>query len=295
MAWPETRRQFLIAGAGSVLAACAPPGASAPRAAAADSAPFGAIEQRVGGRVGVCALDLQTGRRWAQRADERFAMCSTFKWLLAAQVLAQVDQGQLRLEQRVAYGAGDLLEYAPVTREQVGGGSLSVEELARAAVVVSDNTAANLLLAQLGGPASLTRFCRALGDATSRLDRTEPDLNSNQPGDDRDTTSPAAMVELMRRILCGTVLSPAGRERLVGWLRACETGHQRLRAGLPADWQVGDKTGTGNHGACNDVAIAVPPGQSPVLLAVYLSESAAGLEVLQSAHREVAGAVAAQL
>jgi beta-lactamase class A len=281
-----------------VLAACARP--STPRsvdsaAPAPDSAAFEAIEQRVGGRLGVCALDLQTGRRWAHRADERFAMCSTFKWLLAAQVLARVDQGQLRLDQRLAYGAGDLLEYAPVTRAQLAAGSLSVEEAARAAVVVSDNTAANLLLAELGGPAALTQFARAVGDATTRLDRNEPDLNSNDPGDVRDTTSPGAMVELMRRILCGTVLSARGRERLVGWLRACETGQQRLRAGLPPDWQAGDKTGTGNRGACNDVAIAVPPGRSPVLMAVYLSDSAAALEVLQSAHPEVARTVAAQI
>jgi beta-lactamase class A len=206
-----------------------------------------------------------------------------------------VDQGQLQLEQRIAYGSGDLLEYAPVTREHVAEGSLSVEELARAAVVVSDNTAANVLLAQLGGPSSLTQFVRALGDATTRLDRNEPDLNTNDPGDDRDTSSPRAMVELQQRILCGAVLSAPSRERLIGWLRACETGKQRLRAGLPPAWQVGDKTGTGQRGACNDVAIAVPPGRSPVLIAVYLSESTAAVELLQSAHADVARIVAAQI
>lgn len=291
----ETRRQFLIVGAETVLAACARPPARTPRAEALDAAPLAAIEQKVGGRVGVCALDTQTGRQLVQRADERFALCSTFKWLLAAQVLARVDQGQLRLEQRIAYGAGDLLEYAPVTREHAASGSLSVEELARAAVVVSDNTAANLLLAQPGGPAGLTQFARSLGDATTRLDRIEPDLNANDPGDVRDTTTPRAMVELMRRILCDSVLSAPGRERLIGWLRACETGKQRLRAGLPPAWQVGDKTGTGSHGACNDVAIAVPPGRSPVLIAVYLSESVIPTEQLQSVHADVARIVAAQI
>ena len=295
MAQVETRRQFLIIGAGTVLGACARPPARTATAPALDEAPLAAIEQRIGGRLGVCALDTQTGRQLAQRADERFAMCSTFKWLLAAQVLTLVDQGLLRLEQRIAYGAGDLLEYAPVTREHAAGGSLSVEELARAAVVVSDNTAANLLLERLGGPAGLTRFARSLGDATTRLDRIEPELNANDPGDLRDTTSPRAMVELMRRILCGTVLSPPGRERLVGWLRACETGKQRLRAGLPAAWQVGDKTGTGSHGACHDVAIAVPPGRRPVLIAAFLSDGGTPIEQLQSAHAEVARIIASQI
>jgi len=291
----ETRRQFLINGAGTLLVACARPQASAPDAEAPDAARLAAIEQQIGGRLGVCALDTQTGRQLVHRADERFAMCSTFKWLLAAQVLARVGQGQLRLEERIAYDAGDLLEYAPVTREHVAQGALSVEELARAAVVVSDNTAANLLLARLGGPPGLTQFVRSLGDATTRLDRNEPDLNVNDPGDDRDTTSPRATVELMQRILCGKVLSAPGRERLIGWLQACETGKQRLRAGLPAGWQVGDKTGTGHRGACNDVAVAVPPGRSPVLIAVYLSESTASIELLQSAQADVARIVAAQI
>jgi beta-lactamase class A len=291
----ETRRQFLIVGAGALLTACV---RQSPRVAHGEvpgAAPFAAIEQNIGGRLGVCALDTQTGRELAQRADERFALCSTFKWLLAAQVLARVDQGQLALDQRIAYGSTDLLEYAPVTREHVAEGALSVEALARAVVVVSDNTAANLLLAQLGGPAGLSQFVRSLGDATTRLDRIEPDLNTNDPGDVRDTTSPRSMALLMQRILCGSVLSAPGRERLIGWLQACETGKQRLRAGLPAAWQVGDKTGTGQRGACNDVAIAVPPGRGPVLIAVYLSESTAPIELLQSAHAEVARIVAAQI
>jgi beta-lactamase class A len=281
--------------AGTVLAACARQPAGAPHSESAEATEFEAIEQKIGGRLGVCALDTQTGRQLVHRADERFAMCSTFKWLLAAQVLARVDQGQLRLEQRLAYGSGDLLEYAPVTREHAAEGSLSVEALARAAIVVSDNTAANLLFAQLGGPAGLTQFARSLGDATTRLDRIEPDLNANDPGDARDTTTPRAMVELMRRILCGPVLSTRGRERLIGWLQACETGKQRLRAGLPAAWRSGDKTGTGNHGACNDVAIALPPGRSPLLIAVYLSESTAPIELLQSAQADVARIVAARI
>jgi beta-lactamase class A len=242
--------------------------------------------------VGVFALDTGTGREIAHRADERFAMCSTFKWVLAAAVLARVDRAQLSLEERVSYGSADLLEYAPVTREHGAEGSMTVDALACAAVTVSDNTAANLLLGKLGGPAVLTQFTRSLGDLVTRLDRDEPTLNTNAPGDSRDTTSPRAMVGLMRRVLCGDVLSITRRERLLGWLRACETGKDRLRAGFPQDWTVGDKTGSGPRNTVNDVAIAVPPGRAPILVAAYMSEGQAGLSVLQASHADVGRLVA---
>jgi beta-lactamase class A len=206
----------------------------------------------VGGRVGVFALDTGTGRQLAHRSDERFAMCSTFKWALAAAILARVDRAELSLDDRVPYGSSDLLEYAAATREHLAEGSMTVDALARAAVTVSDNTAANLLLAKVGGPAGLTHFVRSLSDPVTRLDRDEPALNANDPGDPRDTTSPRAMVGLMRRVLCGDALSTASRERVLGWLRACETGKDRLRAGLPPGWTVGDKTGSGGRNTIND-------------------------------------------
>ena len=172
---------------------------------------------------------------------------------------------------------------------------MTIDGLARAAVTVSDNTAANLLLAKIGGPAGLTRFVRSLGDPVTRLDRTEPALNDSGPGDPRDTTSPRAMVGLMRTVLCGDALSRAARERLLGWLRACETGKNRLRAGLPQDWTVGDKTGTGEHGAVNDLAIAWPPARAPILIAAYLSDGRAELGALVSAHAEIGKEVAREL
>lgn len=254
---------------------------------------FAEIEAGVGGRLGVFAHDTQTGRELAHRADERFAMCSTFKWVLAADILARVDRGELSLDDRVPISASDLLEHAPFTRAHVAEGSLTVDALARAAVVVSDNTAANLLLAKVGGPRGLTRFVRSLGDPVTRLDRNEPALNSNQPGDPRDTTSPRAMAGLMRSLLCGDVLSTAGRDRLLGWLRACETGKERLRAGLPQDWIVGDKTGSGERGAVNDIAIATPPRRRPIVVAAYLSDGDAGPASLNAAQADIARAVAA--
>lgn len=288
-----TRRQFLLGTFGTLATACVPSRVAAPAAVQAGMPrSLAEIEARVGGRVGVFALDTGTGRLLAHRADERFAMCSTFKWALAAAVLARVDRAQLSLDERVSYGSTDLLEYAPVTREHVAEGSMTVDTLARAAVTVSDNTAANLLLAKIGGPAGFTQFVRSLGDLVTRLDRDEPTLNSNDPGDPRDTTSPRAMVGLMRRVLCGNALSPASCERLLDWLRACETGKDRLRAGLPQDWTVGDKTGSGPRSTINDVAIAVPPHRAPILIAAYMSEGGLGLKVLQAAHADVGRLVA---
>jgi beta-lactamase class A len=283
-----TRRQFLFMTAGVLATACAPlrviPGGG-PRS-------FAELEAKVGGRVGVFALDTGNGRRLAHRPDERFAMCSTFKWVLAAAILARVERASLSLDERVSYDAHDLLDTGPITTRHVAEGFMTVGALTQAALTVSDNTAANLLLAKLGGPAGFTEFVRSLGDSVTRLDRAELALNSNDAGDPRDTTSPRAMVGLMRKVLCGDALSPAGRERLLGWLRACETGRERLRAGLPPDWIVGDKTGTGQRGAVNDVAIALPRGRAPILVASYLSDGDAGLPALTAAQADIGRLVA---
>ncbi len=287
----STRRQLLLGAFGLACAPSKPHGQDRSQVASV----LTAIERRVGGRLGVCALDVGTGRQLGHREDERFAMCSTFKWLLGAAVLASADRGQLSLGERVAYGPGELLEYAPVTREHVDEGAMTIEALAEAAVIVSDNTAANLLLARTGGPPAFTRFCRALGDRVTRLDRDEPSLNENVSGDPRDTTTPRAMVALMRQILCGDALSRGRREQLLGWLQQSETGKHRLRAGLPGNWTVGDKTGSGSNGAVNDVAIATPPDRSPILIAVYLSEGKTDLHELQAAHVDVARLVAREL
>jgi beta-lactamase class A len=280
----STRRTFLLGAAAAWAGACTPSRVRAPAPGPRSPAE---IEASVGGRVGVFVLDTGTGRQLGHRSEERFAMCSTFKWVLAAAVLARVDRGELSLNERVSYGAADLLEYAPVTRAHVAEGSMTIDALARAAVTVSDNCAANLLLPAIGGPAGFTQFVRSQGDPVTRLDRNEPNLNENGPGELRDTTTPRAMVGLMQHVLCGDALSPSGRARLIGWLRACETGRERLRAGLPAQWDIGDKTGSGPHGTANDVAIAQPPGRAPILVAAYLSGGSSGLRVLQSAHADI--------
>jgi len=255
-------------------------------------APFADIESALGGRVGMFALDTEDGAAMSHRADERFAMCSTFKWLLAAFALSQVDRDEMSLDERLSYGAADLLDYAPVTKEHVDTGWLTVEALCRASVTISDNTAANLLLRRVGGPAELTSFLRETGDTVTRLDRNEPELNTNLPGDERDTTTPRAMAGSMNRILAGNVLSGPGRDMLLKWMRDATTGLDRLRAGLPSDWVAGDKTGTGVNGAANDVAIAWPPNRHPILIAAYLSESDASPAAANAAHADIARTIA---
>jgi beta-lactamase class A len=271
----------------------------APRAAPPTEAPPGAarglaaIEARVGGRLGVAALDTGSGRRIEYRAGDRFAMCSTFKLLLAAAVLARVDAGRESLDRVVAYGPRDLLDYAPVTREHLPEGGMTVSALCAASVEFSDNTAANLLLASLGGPEGLTRYARSLSDAVTRLDRVEPWLNANEPGDPRDTTTPAAMLADVKTLLLADALSAASRGRLEAWLSASRTGAARLRAGFPPEWRAGDKTGTGNSGATNDIAIAWPPDRPPVIVAAYLSGSSAPLAAREAALAEIGRLIAA--
>ena len=164
---------------------------------------------------------------------------------------------------------------------------MAVEEMCAAIVEVSDNTAANLLLALIGGPAGLTNHLRELGDPITRLDRNEPGLNTNLPDDPRDTTTPDAMVGTMATILLGDALSAHGRERLIGWMKNSRTGLNRIRAGLPRDWIVGDKTGAGANGAANDNAIVWPPDRAPILIAAYLSGSTGTPEARDAAHVEI--------
>jgi beta-lactamase class A len=227
------------------------------------------IEARTGGHIGVCACDSGSGRRIAYRADERFLMCSTFKFLAAAAVLKRIDEGKDDLDRFVRYGPNDILEYAPVTKKHLGEGGMKLGELCAAAIEQSDNTAANLLLQTIGGPAGVTAFARTLGDKVTRLDRMEPELNVATGDDERDTTTPAAMQHDMMLLFTGKVLSSVSQQRLDDWLAKSETGAEMIRAGVPKDWRVGDKTGRGAGGATNDIAIVRPPNKLPLFLTIY--------------------------
>lgn len=283
------RRNFILAGLGVVAGSLPIPAF----AAAPGEQAFRQIEARLGGRVGVAALNTGSGKSFAWRANERFAMCSSFKWVLAAAILARVERGELALDQILPYSASALLNHSPVTQAHLREGGMRIGDLCAAAVEESDNGAANLLLKRVGGPAGYTRFLRGLGDAVTRLDRNEPSLNDNHPGDPRDTTTPDAMVQTMRRVLVANALKAASREKLLEWMRKSQTGANRLRAGIPANWTEGDKTGTGARGATVDNAILWPPGRPPILVAAYLSGSDKPLAMLEAAHAEIGRMTAA--
>ncbi len=252
---------------------------------------IGTVETRMGGRIGVAALDTGSGKRLDHRSEERFPMCSTFKFLAAAAVLKRVDEGKENLQRFVPYDAKDILEYAPVTKVHLKDGGMTLGALCAAAIEQSDNTAGNLLLDAIGGPPGLTNFARKLGDNVTRLDRKEPALNSAIPGDERDTTTPAAMCSNMRRLLLGGRLSESSIHQLEDWLQHNETGALMIRAGVPKTWGVGDKTGRCANGASNDIAILRPPGRAPILIAVYFIGSTAPADDRASAIAEVARAV----
>jgi len=273
------RRRILLA---SAVALVAPPFFANELASASASAStkLAALEKKAGGRLGVFALNVANGTHISHRADERFGMCSTFKLPLAAAILRAVDQGRLRHDQFVPFTKKDLVAHSPITREHLAAGGMTVTELAKAAQMESDNGAANLLLALLGGPAGFTAILRELGDAKTRLDRYEPHMNLLLNGDPRDTTTPAAMSQTIRTMLTGAWLAPASRELLISWMIATETGRKRLRAGFPTTWLAGDKTGTGMARGMkdkyNDIAIAWPnaasataTGGAPIIVSAF--------------------------
>lgn len=239
------------------------------------AADFAAIERVSGGKLGVHAIDTATGETYSWRANQRFPFCSSFKAPLAAFVLWHADRGALRLDTPVRYTAAELLPYAPVTRVHVAAGHLSFERLCAAAVEYSDNTAANLLLRETGGPAALTAWMRKIGDAEFRLGDSEPKLNLARFGGEINTTTPRAMAESYRRLVLGDVLTSASRARLTGWLVANTTGGKRLRAGLPTGWQAGDKTGTydGAWFSTVDIGVAWPPNGSPLVISGLLTDT----------------------
>ena len=285
------RRSFL---AGTVLLAsgCA---ATSPTASEQSRTSLELLRAELGqrARLGVAALDTGSGRTLRFDAGSRYAMCSTFKLPLAAAILAAVDRGRIRLDDDISFGRDDLLDYAPVVRANLRRGKLPVERLCAAIVEVSDNSAANLLLRRIGGPAGLTAFIRRSGDRVTRLDRYEEALNTNLPGDPRDTTSPAAMADLARKLVLGDVLAEENKTRLQTWLKKSVPGADRLKAGLPVPWLVGHKTGTGARGAVNDVAVAWRSGKPPIVIACYLSGGTAEPPARFAAHAAV-GRLAAE-
>lgn len=269
---PLRRSLLLAAVSAPVLAACATSREGNAKAAGAERQ-LAAIEASFGGRLGVAAIDTGSKARIMYRADERFAFCSTFKTILVSAVLARASGDARLMSSVIRYTPRDLVNYSPVSSKHVATG-MTVAALCAAALQYSDNSAANLLIRLIGGPAAVTAYARATGDAAFRLDRIETALNDAVPGDERDTTTPGAMAETLRRVTLGDALDPAGRAQLVTWMLGNTTGDTRIRAGTPAGWRVADKTGSGDYGSANDVAVLYSPNRAPVVLAVYTTRPA---------------------
>lgn len=250
------------------------------------------IEDRLDARVGLAIHDTDSGKSWLHNGDARFPMASTFKALACGALLARVDAGEESLEQTVPIEKGDLVPYAPVTEGWVGQ-TVSLGALCAATLRTSDNAAANKVLQRLGGPAGVTAFMRAIGDETTRLDRWETDLNEGAPGDERDTTTPKAIAAALQRLILGNTLSETSRAQLTAWLEADEVGGPLLRAGIPRDWRIIDRTGAGGHGVRGVIAVMWPPKRAPIVAAIYITDTEASMDERNAAIAQLGEALAA--
>ena len=249
------------------------------------------IADELGARVGFSAYDVESDQHWEYHADQRFAMSSTFKTLACAALLQRVDAGQERLDRKVSFSESDLVTYSPVTEKYAGGQALSLSDLCEAALTTSDNTAANLILRVLGGPAQVTSFARGLGDDVTRLDRWETELNEAAPGDQRDTTTPNAMVKNLQSLLLGDALSVKSRDQLRDWLERNQVADGLFRAVVPEGWIVADRTGAGSFGSRSITAIIWPPERQPIIVALYLTETEASFSKRNDAIAEIGKAL----
>ncbi|MGW5334276.1 class A beta-lactamase [Streptomyces bauhiniae] len=293
---PVPRRTLLRAGAAltaTAAATSAAPAFAASHRTAALRPELAALEKRYGARLGVYAHNTRTGATVAYRADEPFAMCSTFKALAAAAVLRD-HGGRAALGEVIHYPPADILPNSEQTKARQETG-MALGDVCAAAIRYSDNTAGNLMLRRIGGPAGLTRFFRSLGDRVSRLDRWETDLNTAVPGDPRDTTTPRALGRTFELLTLGRALSHGDREQLVGWLRGNTTSGKRFGAGLPAGWVLADKTGTGSYATANDLGVAWTGKGTPLLLSVLSTRPAPDAPVDEALLEETARLLAATL
>ncbi len=262
------RRKFLLTTASIPLALAVPARAIGIDRPVAVRARLAKLEHDSASRLGVCAIDTATMNTIGHRENEGFPFCSTFKLVLVCAILTRSIRENDLLLRRIRYSRADLVHYSPITEKHVGAG-MTVGELCAAAMQYSDNSAANLLIKLAGGPPAVTAYARSIGNQAFRLDRRETELNTCIPGDPRDTVTPAAMARSMQDLTLGNTLPPAQRKQLIAWLRANTTGGKCIRAAVPGNWRVGDKTGSGDYGTANDIAVLWPPGRKPIVLAVY--------------------------
>ncbi|CAH1044894.1 Class A beta-lactamase (EC [Halomonas sp. TD01] len=249
------------------------------------------IERQLDARVGFAAYNLETGQRWEYNADQLFAMSSTFKTLACASLLQRVDEGNEQLERRVKVSASDIVTYSPVTEAYADNREISLFELCEATMTTSDNTAANLILQAIGGPQAVTEFVRELGDSVTRLDRWETELNEATPHDERDTSTPNAMVSNLEKLVVGNALSPQSKNQLREWLVNNEVADGLFRSHMPDEWVIGDRTGAGGFGSRSITAVIWPPEREPTIVAFYITETDASFEERNSAIAELGSVI----
>ena len=249
------------------------------------------IERQLDASVGFAAYDLETEQRWEYNADQLFAMSSTFKTLACAVLLQRVDEGSEQLERRVEVSASDIVTYSPVTEAYADNREISLFELCEATMTTSDNTAANLILQAIGGPQAVTAFVRELGDSVTRLDRWETELNEAAPHDERDTSTPNAMVSNLEKLVVGNALSPQSKNQLREWLVNNEVADGLFRSQMPDEWVIGDRTGAGGFGSRSITAVIWPPGREPTIVAFYITETDASFEERNSAIAELGSVI----
>jgi len=250
------------------------------------------VEANLDARVGITVEDKETNQNWQYHADDRFPMNSTFKTLACAALLARVDSGQEQLERIVTFDESEIVTYSPITEARVGPLGMSLGELCEATMSMSDNSAANFILEAIGGPQVLTQFLRSIGDEVTRLDRWETDLNEALPGDERDTTTPNAMAMTLEQLVLGETLSLESRQKLENWLKGNEVGDDLLRAGVPDDWEIGDRTGAGGYGSRSIAAVMWPPQREPAIATIYITETEASFDDRNAAIAEIGAAIA---
>ncbi|MBS9719382.1 class A beta-lactamase [Tianweitania sp. BSSL-BM11] len=252
------------------------------------------IEGRLQARVGVAIVDTGSGKSWSYKADERFPMASTFKVLACGALLQKADKGELKLRDTVTIKKADMVPYAPVTEKLIGA-KISLGDLCAATMRTSDNVAANKVLEAIGGPEAVTAFLRDTNDQITRLDRNEPELNEGKPGDEKDTTTPAAMADTLRKLVLGDALSSGSRKQLTTWLVENEVGGPLLRAGLPKSWRIGDRTGAGGYGTRGVVAVIWPPKHEPIVAAIYITQTKATMDERNAAIAELGKVIASAI
>ena len=249
------------------------------------------IEEKLSARIGMAVYDQETGKSWEYHANDRFPLSSTFKTIACAALLKKVEQGEENLGRRIVFAKEDLVTYSPITENHTAPKDMSLEDLCHATMTMSDNTAANLVLNSLGGPVAVTEFIRSVGDKTTRLDRIETELNEATPGDLRDTTTPKMMASAITKLILGDALSPASRSQLKEWMIANKVADSLIRASVPEDWVVADRTGAGGYGSRSITAVMWPPHRKPIIAIIYITETKAAFKDRNAAIAEIGTAI----